>query len=102
MRCTARPDPTSSSWKRSTRRACPPSPSGRKTEMSETKATTSAEAHEREVEKRTNARFYALESEVRGLRTRLRLVGMGLFAAVALVGALAVRPELFPAALGLQ
>lgn len=68
--------------------------------MSETKAT-SVEVSEREAEQRMQARFHALEAEVRGLRTRLRLVGTGLFAAVALVGALAVRPELFSSVAGL-
>ena len=69
--------------------------------MSETNTPTPPDVREREAERRMQARVQGMEAEIRGLRTRLRLLGTGLFAAVALVGALAVRPELFHAVAGL-
>jgi hypothetical protein len=69
--------------------------------MSEPKPTAPPEVTEREIEKRMYARLHAMEVEVRSLRTRLRLMGTGLFAGLAIVAALAVRPELFSAVAGL-
>ena len=64
--------------------------------MSETKWTTSVAGDEREVERQVESRLKTVELEVRSLRNRLRLQAFGFTGTLILLGALVVRPDLFP------